>query len=346
MTRDEFTKKTNKTVLSCWMIIAVVLVVAYFIEFIKGQRKLDYIFLFSLITIIPIIVSFLVNKKTNSKYKNLKYLIIFGYAIFYTFVMFTTKSMVAFVYIIPLTSMIVVYHDKILVAMIYIYSIILNIAVIFINITNGITAPNDIIFFEIQIMALILSGVFLYISANLLDDYYKMLKKIDNDSKKDALTGAYNKKYFIDEFEQIFNDNIENGISLAFIDLDDFKKYNTKYGHDFGDAILKGFGKIVKNTISNYENITLVRFGGDEFIIIGIGIEYSNFIDLLGKIKNNLNKTNIKYNKNKSTIDISIGTANSYIDGCKNYYKLYKLADKRLYIGKDNGKNIIVSEGE
>ncbi|CAM3294260.1 GGDEF domain-containing protein [Paenibacillus lupini] len=77
----------------------------------------------------------------------------------------------------------------------------------------------------------------------------------------DSLTGLYNRR-FLDE---LFERNNDAPLGVMFIDLNDFKRINDKYGHEFGDLLLIEIAKRLKQQIRQSDRI--VRYGGDEFII-------------------------------------------------------------------------------
>ena len=77
----------------------------------------------------------------------------------------------------------------------------------------------------------------------------------------DPVTGVYNRRYFEDEIR-----NMQNSAGVAMIDLDDFKLYNDIYGHDMGDRVLKTVADAINPCIRKTDK--LVRYGGDEFLLI------------------------------------------------------------------------------
>ena len=77
----------------------------------------------------------------------------------------------------------------------------------------------------------------------------------------DTLTGIYNRRYFEDEIR-----DMQNSAGVAMIDLDDFKLYNDIYGHDMGDRVLKTVADAINHCIRKTDK--LVRYGGDEFLLI------------------------------------------------------------------------------
>jgi len=87
-------------------------------------------------------------------------------------------------------------------------------------------------------------------------------------SVRDALTGLYNKGYFEDFIDLEYNRSTRSGyiFSMVFIDIDNFKSINDKYGHRKGDEVLKGISKIISENMRSYD--VTCRYGGDEFIIV------------------------------------------------------------------------------
>ena len=98
------------------------------------------------------------------------------------------------------------------------------------------------------------------------------LKKL---ALKDTLTGLYNHQYLNEVIEAEFYRARRYGLALSVIllDIDYFKSINDVYGHDFGDLVLKQFAAYLKKTVRKYDIV--VRFGGEEFIIISPAVDRS-----------------------------------------------------------------------
>ena len=104
----------------------------------------------------------------------------------------------------------------------------------------------------------------------------------------DPLTGAYNRRYLNEfSFEYLKIVKRENkDLSLLLLDLDDFKIINDTFGHEIGDIVIKELVKISKQSIR--ESDLVVRFGGDEFIILLPNTNISNARLVANKIFDNL----------------------------------------------------------
>ena len=87
------------------------------------------------------------------------------------------------------------------------------------------------------------------------------LKGYQDKLYRDPLTENYNRRYFEDEIR-----DMQNPVGVAMIDLDDFKLYNDIYGHDMGDRVLRTVADAINHCIRKTDK--LVRYGGDEFLLI------------------------------------------------------------------------------
>jgi diguanylate cyclase (GGDEF)-like protein len=156
-------------------------------------------------------------------------------------------------------------------------------------------------------------------------------------SIKDPLTGLYNRTFFLDFIKKISKKrnfgNKKNRYVFIFLDLDNFKYVNDKFGHKKGDEVLQGVAKILKEIFRSKDCI--IRFGGDEFIIISNG----NF-----NVKNLNEKLTILQKRveerfKKFKISVSYGFA-IYEEDSEDIYNLIRIADKRMYANKRAKKEI------
>lgn len=102
----------------------------------------------------------------------------------------------------------------------------------------------------------------------ILENLTKMQEKIDYLQKElfsDALTKAYNRKWFLDHFLE--NDTFQNNGYLCFIDVNKFKSINDNYGHIVGDQVLKYLVRFLQTNI-DIKGAKVVRYAGDEFMVL------------------------------------------------------------------------------
>lgn len=98
-----------------------------------------------------------------------------------------------------------------------------------------------------------------------LDKMKQQINYLQKELFSDPLTGAYNRKWFSDYY--LNDDKFQNDGFIAFVDLDKFKSINDSYGHIIGDQVLKYLVKFLERELK-YEGIDIVRFAGDEFLIL------------------------------------------------------------------------------
>ncbi len=156
-------------------------------------------------------------------------------------------------------------------------------------------------------------------------------------SIKDALTQSYNRLYFEKFMEKILINYSGQEFYLCIFDLDFFKNINDNYGHDVGDEQLKSVVRIVKAELD--ENATLSRVGGEEFAIIFLGMPYEKVYNSLESIRKKL-QDEAENNSEKTTASFGLAKYRPEL----NQKEFLKLADKCLYIAKEQGRNRIVSE--
>ncbi len=150
----------------------------------------------------------------------------------------------------------------------------------------------------------------------------------------DALTGAYNRRFFEDKIK-----NLTGNAGVALIDLDNLKHCNDVYGHDGGDAALKAVVSTTKKLIRGSDK--LIRYGGDEFLLVMPNISQSVFAKKLRHIKEEIGKA-LFPKEEDMRISVSIGGAMLY-DG--NIGDVITHADRLMYYAKTR-KNAVAMEDE
>ncbi len=208
-------------------------------------------------------------------------------------------------------------------------------------------------YFSILILSLILGilllhqpiiGLILFTAVILMlslafKQHFKLYEEASKKANRDDLTGLYNHGYFKETFETIMKTQEMKRLSLAMIDIDDFKKYNDCHGHLQGDELLKHFGRLLKEGCSPY-NYTYARYGGEEFVILMPEKDAFEAYQFLNGLRKKINDSYFK------GVEVLPHGCLSFSGGIVTHEgerydtsELLDRADQALYHAKAQGKN-------
>lgn len=157
----------------------------------------------------------------------------------------------------------------------------------------------------------------------------------------DPLTGVFNRRYFDTQIEQelIRMERYEVPASLAFIDIDRFKRINDDYGHPIGDMVLQGVAHLLQQNIRSSD--LLARYGGEEFVIVFTNTEPEQATSILEGMLNLARSQPVASCEGR---DIQI-TFSAGVAGWKSgqgVAQWTQLADEAMYKAKKEGRNRVV----
>lgn len=157
--------------------------------------------------------------------------------------------------------------------------------------------------------------------------------KLKNQANFDALTGIANRYLMTSNLEQLIADPEQaNNLWIAMLDIDDFKKINDRFGHTNGDRVLSKLAAIMKKTC---KDCIVSRWGGEEFLICGNTSKVS--IHILDQLVKDVEAASLSTHKDKIKFTISVGASVFHVGQSIDSWIIS--ADKKLYHGKNNGKN-------
>ncbi|MGE5342775.1 MAG: diguanylate cyclase [Candidatus Omnitrophota bacterium] len=189
-------------------------------------------------------------------------------------------------------------------------------------------------------------------------------KELEHLSITDPLTDLKNRRYLEEKIKEdiglieryIYSKTnspekepagVPNHLGVFILDIDHFKKVNDEYGHKAGDIVIIDIAKMLVEMLRNSD--TIVRWGGEEFLIITRQYEYGKeiFFDLAERIRKKVESFEFKIHQNM-TIHKTISVGFSYFPFLSNnirevnWSQVVSLADSALYIAKNNGRNLTV----
>jgi diguanylate cyclase (GGDEF)-like protein len=168
----------------------------------------------------------------------------------------------------------------------------------------------------------------------------RMQKRIHDMAIKDPLTGLFNRRFFNEKLEEEISRSRRTRlpVSLIYMDIDHFKKYNDQNGHPMGDILLKMFAQVLKKT--SRKNDVIARIGGEEFVIILPHTDKMGAAIKAEKLRRVIEATSFPHGEKQplGKVSASMGVA-EYPSHCHDPEGLVKAADEALYQVKSTTRN-------
>lgn len=161
------------------------------------------------------------------------------------------------------------------------------------------------------------------------------IMEIKDSANKDFLTGLFNRRYFYDIggvlYENAKRQNLT--VTVAMIDIDNFKKTNDSYGHLAGDEVLKRVALRLRNSFRATDIVA--RFGGEEFCVIACNMASGQEFRLFDSVRESIERMEINVAGGTIKTTISVGVCRE-LDSLE---EMIKKADAKLYKAKTGGRN-------
>jgi len=151
----------------------------------------------------------------------------------------------------------------------------------------------------------------------------------------DTLTECFNRGPFLELFNTAWAEEDPEKISLIMVDIDHFKSINDTYGHTAGDLVLKGIGRILKETVGDKGSVC--RYGGEEFMILLPNLELENAADVAHDLRRRIEQDPIE----GIAVTASVGFSNRVFKAMDTQH-LIDQSDQCLYAAKHLGRNRVV----
>lgn len=156
-----------------------------------------------------------------------------------------------------------------------------------------------------------------------MKDLEEKIFKLQGELLQDELTTVYNRRWLFNYY--LIDEKFKENGHMAFIDIDEFKDINDQYGHLIGDKVLK----LIAQTLKRIKDSHIVRYAGDEFLLITTSKTKEELEEILHTILKNLASTGLKSGDNVFTVSFSYGITDFSIgSSIKN---ILETADKNMY---------------
>ncbi|UEM22984.1 GGDEF domain-containing protein [Skermanella mucosa] len=163
------------------------------------------------------------------------------------------------------------------------------------------------------------------------------LMALVNQSSHDKLTGAYARRIGEEMLNLQFGNARRNKrpLSLVFVDLDDFKKVNDRFGHEEGDRVLRDAAQSLLKGLRQGDLV--IRWGGEEFLIVMPDTDTPGALTAIRRLR--ADGLGVRPDGKPQTA--SIGIAEAITEALESSTQLVEIADHRMYVAKQSGKNCI-----
>lgn len=161
-------------------------------------------------------------------------------------------------------------------------------------------------------------------------------------SRRDPLTGAYNRRHFREAFEQALLARQRDGepLALLLLDLDHFKQINDRYGHLAGDDCLRHAAHCIEDVVGARGGL-VARFGGEEFVAVLPGTTAQQALQVAEAIRLRIHESPVVTRNHSIRMSASIGVHT--VEGSRETVpeEVIRIADEALYRAKDDGRNCV-----
>lgn len=174
----------------------------------------------------------------------------------------------------------------------------------------------------------------------------RLMGSLRDTALTDPLTGLHNRRFLQEYTEKLVAGVRRRGkqVGLIMCDLDYFKQVNDVHGHIAGDTVLKETSLLIRGSVRDSDIV--IRFGGEEFLVVLLDIENNETELLAEKIRVNVEKAQFKIPQgNIITKTISLGVS-EYPGDTDGFWQAIKFADVALYKAKDAGRNKVIRYAE
>ncbi len=175
----------------------------------------------------------------------------------------------------------------------------------------------------------------------LLIEQVQMQRRLERQALTDPLTGMANRRSFLRELQKLIQDPEGEPAGLLLVELDHFKQINDRYGHLFGDEMLKQVARRLRETLR--EQDLLARYGGDEIAVIFRGLSADGAFEIAERLRGVIDGRPFEHNGTSVSLTVSIGISLYPLHGTTTD-ALIGEADRAMYAAKLEGRNSVSAD--
>lgn len=260
---EVFKKSANRKTMLIWLIVCIILTGAYAIEVSKGLRTIPYFMVFAIFCWLPFIVGVAVLKVKGMGTRLFKHVVAVGYGIFYIFIMMNTNSTLTFVYMLPISGMLILYKDRNFIIRCGVCNNLVLYVYIFKSIMSGLNSPADITCYEIQAASTILCyATYILAISHLNQSDGALLGSVESDLQRVIVT--------VDQVKEASN-AVVDGVNVV---------------RDLADENRDGANQVVHNMeeLTDKNNILHEKTMSSVDLTSHINTQVQNVAELIGKM--------------------------------------------------------------
>jgi diguanylate cyclase (GGDEF)-like protein len=269
-------------------------------------------------------------------------------------VLIETRAARAGVHLVFSTLIIITTYVYFLVGMLFYSAFRTNLIVFVGYVVTALMAglPSQEVTYSILVLALanMVGGVVCYNLETANRTSYLEARLLGEMAARDGLTRIYNRRMFDERVEQLWHQATREHVRLAMllVDIDFFKPFNDRYGHQAGDETLRA----VAAALSRYARRPLdftARYGGEEFAVVLYDVDREFVVDLTRRMRMEVEGLDIAHERSTvaDRLTVSIGAACVQPVPGRSQEGMIQLADEALYTAKNQGRNrVVVMETE
>lgn len=165
-------------------------------------------------------------------------------------------------------------------------------------------------------------------------------RRLQEESTTDALTQVRNRRYFDQRFFTLFQEAFRqrSPLALLLVDIDHFKQFNDRWGHQTGDMVLQKVAAAMQQVVRRPMD-TVYRYGGEEFAVLLPQTDEEGALVVAEQLRKRIATLRLSHQDQDLGVTISIGLTAAVPAHREDQQDLYEAADRALYRAKENGRN-------